>query len=72
MKKHEFQRALRRHDLNYESFGFLIGKSRETVCRYGVNGDAVPPFVALIMRLIQERGGAKDLFPERVSRETRP
>lgn len=62
MKKYEMRRALGRHNMNYESFAMLVGKTRPTVCRYGADGGDVPQWVKLVVTLIEERGGADDLF----------
>lgn len=65
MKKPEFQNRMRRNGLNQESFGYLVGMRRETICGYGANGEEIPRWVTLVMRLIEERGGVSDLIRER-------
>ncbi|MCK5641826.1 MAG: hypothetical protein KAJ19_13570 [Gammaproteobacteria bacterium] len=62
MKKHEFEEELRQCDMNKTCFAILVNCHKDTIYKWGKNGEDLPHWVSIIMRLIRERRAYRDLF----------
>lgn len=61
MNREEFRQALARNRLTPDEFADLIGRSRDTVYRFG-ESTPVPRYARTMLRLIDERGGVHGLI----------
>lgn len=61
MDRDEFRQALRRNRVSVEEFAGLIGRTRDTVYRFG-EGTPVPQYARTMLRLLDERGGVHGLI----------
>ena len=61
MDKTEFKQALRRNGLTVEDFAILTGRSASQIYCWG-STFPVPYFARLLLRLLDERGGARGLL----------
>ena len=64
MDKDEFRDALRRNGLTPDEFAALLGRSVSCVYDFGVRYP-VPYYARVLLRVIDERGGAQGLIPGR-------
>lgn len=64
MDKDEFRDALKRNGLTPDEFAALLGRSVSCVYDFGVRYP-VPYYARVLLRVIDERGGAQGLIPGR-------
>lgn len=62
MTKNEFRQALRRNRISCDEFAALTGRSIKTIYEFGERSP-VPYYARVILRMIDERGGADGLIP---------
>lgn len=62
MKRHEFEAALERCDMNKTCFALLVKHSKDTIFKWGKNGEDIPHWASVMVRLIHERRNYRDLF----------
>ena len=63
MTKEEFRQALKRNGINCDEFSELVGRDVNTIYDFGVRYP-VPYYARIVLRLLDERGGAHGLLPK--------
>ena len=63
MNKERFRQALKRNGLSCDDFSLLVGRDVKTIYDFG-GRYPVPYYARLILRLLDERGGAHGLRPD--------
>jgi len=64
MDKNEFRQAVKRNGLTCDEFADLVGRDKNTIYRFG-DKQSVPYYARVVLRLLDERGGAGGLRIEK-------
>lgn len=70
MNRDEFRQALQRHRLTVEQFAAFIGRTTDTVYRYGET-QAVPMFARNVLALLDLHGGSEIVYRIVIDRQIR-
>ena len=68
MNKREFRRAVKRNGLSCDDFAVLVGRDIKTIYDFGARYP-VPDYARVILRLLDERGGARGLDLEKYGKQ---